>query len=342
MHIKRYTIVSFLLIAFVGWYVSTFVSSQTISINLLGIEIPPLSVSIWSMIPLFVFYLASVAHITFYSVVGSFKLRKFEKDYNTIIDCISDAYLGKENRHHMFKTPKYQLLGSLIDNTALFPKNISTALIDDEKISATIKLIEEIKKGEVVDLKKASLTIDNPLVIQNERNRYKSAAQSAEDFLKAPDKYNSELLREIYKDFVQEATLNSIEKYKDCMSKDSLYIILSRVNADENILEISNDTLRKLFETLELDSNDYIKISVALSLMIPEQRMRLFETISDFNDDAMEAYLFTLFDLEMLAPADAILEISQPDEYQNFKAYRALKECNQHFHINLFVTDRIC
>lgn len=342
MQIKRYTIVSFLLIAFVGWYVSTFVSSQTISVNLLGIEIPPLSVSIWAMIPLVVFYLASVTHIAFYSIVGSFNLRKYEKDYNTIIECISDAYLGKENRHHMFKTPKYQLLGSLIDNTALFPKNISGTLIDDEKISTTIKLIEAIKKGEVVDLKKASLSINNPLVIQNERNRYKSGAQSAEDFLKAPEKYNSELLREIYKEFVQETTLNSIEKFKDSMSKDALYTILSRVNADENTLEISNDTLTKLFEVLELNSSDFVKISVALSLMLPEQRMRLFETLSDLNDDAMDAYLFTLFDLEMMAPADVILEISQPHEYQNFKAYRALKECHQNFNINLFVTDRIC
>ncbi len=342
MHIKRYTIVSLLLIAFVGWYVSTFVSSETVSINMMGIEIPPLSVSIWAMIPLFIFYLASVSHIAFYSILGSFSLRKYEKDYNAILDCISDAYLGKENRHHMFKTRKYQLLGSLIDNTTLFPKNISLSLIKDEKISSTIKLIEDIRKGEVVDLKKSFLSVDNPLVVQNERNRYKSSSQSAEDFLKSPNKYNSELLSEIYKDFVQTATLSTIEKYKSQMSNDSLYIILSRVNADENTLEISNETLSNLFNTLELDPNDYIKISAALSLMIPEQRMRLFETISDLNDDAMQAYLFTLFDLEMIAPADAILEISQSHEYQNFKAYRALKECHQNFNINLFVTDRIC
>ena len=71
--------------------------------------------------------------------------------------------------------------------------------------------------------------------------------------------------------------------------------------------------------------------------MIPEQRMKLFETLSDEHEDAMDSYLFTLFDLEMLAPANAILDISLPDEYMNFKAYRALKESNQHFNINLFV-----
>jgi len=62
MHIKRYTIVSFLFITFIGWYITTFISTQTISVNLLGIEIAPLSVSIWAMALLFVFYIASVIH----------------------------------------------------------------------------------------------------------------------------------------------------------------------------------------------------------------------------------------------------------------------------------------
>ena len=71
--------------------------------------------------------------------------------------------------------------------------------------------------------------------------------------------------------------------------------------------------------------------------MLPEERMKLFESLSDTNEEAMDAYLFTLFDLEMLAPADEILEISQPEEYLNFKAYRALKDCNKHYNINLFI-----
>jgi len=343
MHIKRYTIASFLLIAFIGWYVSTFVSTETISVNVLGIEIAPLSVSIWAMIPLVVFYIGSVIHMSFYSVVGSLNLRKYEKDYENIINSLSDAYLGKENRYHVFKTPRYKLLGSLIDSTTLFPNDINHASIDDEKISHTIKLINDIKNGEVVDLKKASLSIDNPLVIQNERNRYKSEEQSAEDFLIHSDKYNSELINEIYVEFVKTSPLYAIESYKAFMSKEALFHILSRVNAEENTLEISNDSLASLFENLDLDSDDYVKISKTLGLgMIPEQRIILFETLSSTNDKAMDAYLYTLYDLEMMAPADAILEISQADEYINFKAYRALKECNKNFNINLFVIDRIC
>lgn len=71
--------------------------------------------------------------------------------------------------------------------------------------------------------------------------------------------------------------------------------------------------------------------------MIPEQRIKLFEMLSDENEEIIDAYLFTLFDLEMLSPANAILDNSQPTEYQNFKAYRALKESGHNFSIYLFV-----
>ena len=51
----------------------------------------------------------------------------------------------------------------------------------------------------------------------------------------------------------------------------------------------------------------------------------------------MDAYLFTLFDLEMISLADEILQNAHPDEFENFRAYRALKECGKNYSIYLFV-----
>ena len=47
--------------------------------------------------------------------------------------------------------------------------------------------------------------------------------------------------------------------------------------------------------------------------------------------------IYTLFDLEMLAPANAILDNSQDNEYLSFKAYSSLRENGEHFDINLFL-----
>ena len=338
MYIKRYTIASFILIVLVGWYVYSFVTQDSTSIEILGVSLPSLSIAMWVTVPLIILYIASVLHMAFYSMIGSFKLRKYEKDYEKIVDSIVDAYLGKEDRSHNFKTDRYKLLGALVDNATIMPHGELEAGIDNEKIIKVLELIKQVINGETVDLKKYNLASYNELAMQNSRNMYKNGDLSAEDILSNMSKYDESIGKEVYIDFVKDAPLYAIEKYKSSLTKESLFIILSRVNADENTLEISNDSLISLFSDLELSSDDYMKVSQALSHgMIPELRINLFETLSAEDDTIMEAYLFTLFDLEMIEPAKEILDNSQNDEYVYFKAYASLRECGKHFDINLFV-----
>lgn len=338
MYIKRYTAVAMIFIILVGSYVYTFVTQESIGLDLFGIPLPSLPIALWAVIPAFLLYIATILHMSFYTILGSFKLRKYEKDYEKLLDAIMDIYLGKADKHTSFKTQRYQLLASLIDNTTFFPNRELVANTPNEKINTVMKLIEDISNSNVVDLKKYSLPSNNALVIQNERNRYKKGGISAEDILSHPSKYDKSLCSEVYVDFVKTAPFYAVEKYKEFLTKESLFEILRRVNAESFTLEVSNEELIQLFDKLDLTAKDYIEASSILSAsMMPEQRMKLFETLSEDKENAMDAYLFTLFDLEMLAPADEILENSQPTEYLNFKSYRALKECNRHFNINLFI-----
>jgi len=339
MYIKRYSIAAFILMALVGAYVFSYVTQDTMSIDFFGVPLPALSIALWVVVPLFILYIASVVHMFFYSIVGTLKLRKYEKDFQSIIDAIVDAYMGKKERHYSFKTDRYKLMGTLLESTALFPIKEIVGKVDNEKLDTALAVIESVKNSNVEDLKKYNLPIDNDLVIQNERNRYKKEEISAEDILSNSTKYADVLCREVYVDFVAKAPLYAIEKYQSFLTKEALYRILARVNADNFTLEIPNETIMLFLEKIDLEKNDYIKLSSVLSEggMIPEQRIKLFEMLSDTNEELVEAYLFTLFDLEMIAPADAILQNSQPNEYQSFKAYRALKECNQNFSIYLFV-----
>jgi len=339
MYIKRYTIAALIWIGLVGWYVYAYVAQESIGIDLFGVPMPSLSIALWVTIPIFILYLASVVHMTFYSMIGNFRLRKYEKDYEKLINAIVDAYLGKKERSYTFKTDRYRLLGTLIEHSVIYPSGHLLEKINNEKIDAVLKIIEDIKNGEVVDLKSYSLPSDNELVIQNERNRYKKGQISAETILSNCTKYDDRLCKEVYIDYVKTAPFNAIKKYKGFVTKEALHVTLARINADENTLGISNEDLIELFKKLELNKKDYIEISSILSKggMIPEQRMRLFEMLSDEDEEAMDAYLYTLYDLEMIEPANAILDNSQPNEYQNFKAYRALKECGKNFSINMFV-----
>ncbi|MDQ1263768.1 MAG: hypothetical protein QG559_769 [Campylobacterota bacterium] len=338
MHLKKYTIASLILILLVGWYVYAFITQEALAINFFGTDLPSLSIATWVIAPLILFYLASVLHMAFYSFKNSMRTRKFDKDFEKIVDAMVDAYLGKENRTHNYKTDRYKLLGELVDNSIVFPAKNFDATIENKKISDVLSVIGKIKDGEVVELKKYSLPSSNELVIQNERNRYKKGEITAEAILSHSNRYDAILCKEVFVDFVKKAPLKAIERYKNFLTKESLFEILSRINAYEDTLIIDNDTLIAIFKDLKLTSKDYIDVSRKLSKsMIPEQRMKLFETLSNENDAILEAYLYTLFDLEMLTMAREILNGSNEREYSRFKIYSALRECGKHYHIDLFL-----
>jgi len=339
MYIKRYTIAAFIWIALVGWYVYSYVTQGEMSIDFFGIPMPSLSIALWIVLPLVVLYLASVGHMMFYSMLGNFRLRKYDKDYEKIIDEIVDRYLGKEERHYTFKTDRYKLLGTLLENSAIYPVGDLKNKIENEKIQKVVDAIEAIKNGEVADLKPFNLPYDNELVTQNARNKYKKGELKAEDILSGENNYAESLRQEVYVDYAKVAQFANIQKYKKYFNKEVLNIILSRINASEKTLHLSNEEILSLFDNVELSSEEYIQISKDLSNteMIPEQRIKLFETLSEKHEEAIDAYLYTLYNLEMIAPANAILDNSQADEYQNFKAYRALKECGENFSIDLFI-----
>ena len=337
MYLKRYTIGALLLMFFVGWYVSQFLGySQTESISFFGVNLPGLPIAILVLLPVFVLYILSVAHMLYYSIKNFFNQRNFQKDYDKLLDAIVDALLMK-NETHQFKTPRYELLGKLIDSTTMMPK-LERFETDNEKIDAVLDVLSKLKEGKAVDLKKFHLEADNPLVVQNQKNRMMNLDVSYEEIMSKGDKYSRDVLEKAFMNFAAAAPLYAIEKYQKFISKDALFIILARVNSEENTLEVSNDSLLGLMRQLELNRSDYVSISKELSIhMLPEQRIKLFELLADEDEEAQEAYFYTLFDLEMIDKAKECLETIGNNDAMKFRAYLALKECGHNFNINLFI-----
>ena len=337
MYIKRYTISVSLFVLLLGWFVYGFVTQQSIGIGFLGMSLPSMPIAILVVIPVIFLYIATIFHMAFYSLLGSFKVRKYEKDLEKMMISVGDALLCKEDRHFEFKTPKYKQLGKVMDHVSIIA-DVQMPSIEDEKLAAVLRVVSRVKSGEVADLRKFSLPTNNQLIIQNDKNRYDAHEISAEDVLGKAGRYSKELRLRAYIDASKNSSFSIIEKNKELMSKEALNNILSRINTEQNQLTLSNQALIELISMLELNEKDYIEISQALSKsMIPEQRIKLFELLSEKNDDATGAYLYTLYDLEMQYHANEILANTQANEYLNFKAYRALKECNRHYDISLFV-----
>jgi len=336
MQLKRYTIASLILMLLVG--IATYsIDNETVSFDLLGVHFPNLPIAFWVVVPVAIMYLASIMHMAFHALIGNLKLRKLNRDNEKMVDALRDALLGVHDRNNLYKSDAYKLMGKLIDNSLILPLE-TLKEVGDEKIDEALHLLRDVKEKKKVDIKKFHLANSTSLMIQNNLNRLERNEISADEVLSHADMYGDVVCIKAFESYVKNASVGSILKYKQLFSLPSLLTFLERINSADNGIEMSNDELISLFKTLKLSSNDYIDISMALSKnMLPEQRIRLFETLSESNDDAMEGYFYTLYDLQMIDTANEILNNTSKDDYLIFKAYRDLKRANKHYDIALFL-----
>jgi hypothetical protein len=336
MQLKRYTIASFIFILFIGIAVYS-ISKEVVSFDLLGLHFPNLPVAFWVTVPVALMYLLSILHMAFHSLLGSLKLRKLNRDHEKMIDALADTLLGVSGRNNTYKTDAYKLMGKLIDNSVILPYE-TLREVGNEKIDEALRVLRDVKDKKKVDLKKFNLGHTTSISIENNLNRLERGELGADDVLSRADTYGSIVSAKAYESYVQTASVGSVLKYKHLFNVVSLCQFVERINSAQNGIEMSNEDLISLLKSLSLTPDNFIDLSIAMSKnMIPEQRIRLFEILSESNDDAMEAYFYTLYDLQMIDTANEILNNTSKEDYLIFKAYRDLKRANKHYNIALFL-----
>lgn len=336
MQLKRYTIASVILMLLVAAAVYT-IDNGTVSFDLLGMHFPNLPIAFWVVVPLIIMYLASVLHMGVYALVGNVKLRRLNKDNEKMIDALRDSLLGVSDRNYAYKTENYKLMGKLIDHSLILPYETLRA-VGNEKIDEALELMRDVKEKKKVDIKKFHLANTTSIAIQNNLNRLERGEIDADSVLSRPDMYGDIVCIKAFEAYVKTASAGAVMKFKHFFTKLSLFDFVRRINSDENGIQIGNDELMILLQGVKFDHNDWIDLSIVLSKnMLPEQRIRLFETLSEKCDDAMEGYLFTLYDLQMNDTANEILNNTSKEDYQIFKAYRDLKKANKHYDIAIFL-----
>ena len=337
MYIKRYSFAALLLIFGIGWFVYGFVSKESMHITVLGIVLPALPVAVWVAAAMLLLFTATILHMLFYSFVGSMRLRKYEKDYQLLLEAFADALLKKPEREHRFKTARYTLIGRIVDQSDLEP-GAGLEHLEHPKLSLVAATLQQIAAGDSVDLKRFNLPPSNPFVVRNQYNQLQNGALEPETILAKPDRYDALLHAEAYELLVAAAPLSLIEKYRRFMTYTALMTILERINATDNTLKVPNATVVDFIEKVDdLSPLDFLNLAVVIAEhMLPEQRIAITETLSDHNDNALDGYIFTLFDLEMVDKARDLLPLTAEGEYTLFKAYADLKECNRHYDIKIF------
>lgn len=336
MFIKRYVVAALALMALVGWYVHEVVSTASVRIDLFGTAFV-LPVALWVIFAMFLLLVATVMHMLFASILEEFRLGRYDRDYSQLMTAFADALLRKTGRDHAFRTERYARIGQIVDKSQIAPEQ-SLAALDEPMVAEIVTLIERLKAGESVDLGKYRLPDANALVQHNALNLYREGKLEPTEVLGSAEKYGEALCREAYRDLMQVATLPTIEKFRRYMHYEALLVMIRRINAPEHTLKVSDATLVEMIDALkDLSPFDLMRLArVGAEHMLPEQRMHVFEKLTERSDKAMEGYLYTLFDLEMVDKARDLLSTTGPEEYQLFKAFADLKTCKKHYDIKIF------
>ncbi len=343
MTLKFYTLFTLLFIIVLGNFVYFFVTKESAPLDILGIHLTAYPIALWVTLPFVLFYLLNVVLMSVSTVQNYFRLRNYERDFEKLKDAFYNAYLQKE-RTYEYKTPRYRLLGDLVQSSVMRPKK-GAVIEDDAKIQSVFDALQELDAGKPVDMKRFSLSKSNPLSIKNAKNRLKSDAMSAEKMLNSAENYDDATIKEAYGTFAATATLSDLLKYKKFVSIRSLLTILYRVNQEENAIEIALEELLELTRnvTREINPVGFMELAIAVrTVLIPEDRMRYFKTLLDEGFEVNEALLYTYLDLEMVDKARELLENFTEEDFPKYRAFLALKDISYSCNIDLLVQPEFC
>ncbi len=334
MGMRQYIGFGLIFIVAVGVYVFSFIDGRyALSISGINISLP---IALWVILPALILFLATITHLMFYGTKNFVKLRSVRKDGEKFTEAAKSALLGKDITTE-YKTDIFKLPGEILPflNTDRAKAEKPRAYHDD--IQDIIDAKRKVSMGEVIDLSKFKLDPDNSLVLQNAKNRLKEDRTYATEILKRCD--DKVLCEEAFKEFARYASKSDIEKYQKEPSREILNIMIDRINAEKDPIDLDDEEIIEYIRDLEFTKSDFIDLVKRMKTKVNPDRMILFveKLAHTYPLRGNEAYLYIMFELQMMDKAREILVHSNEDEYLIYKYMLFLKDHGQNFDTDLFI-----
>ncbi len=324
MGIKRYILLSIIYILAVGLYVYSFNGdSYTLKVYTFSLTLP---IAAWIIVPSIILFLASVSHLAYYSFKDFFYKRALKKDLDTFVKVAQKVVLG-EKSSLKFKTKIFKL-PSFILKTLSYTGNADLKDLENEELKESYVLCDNIRSGKYEDLKKYKLSSENELFIKNEENRLREEPKYAYTILKGCENLDNELCKKAYDELLNFATFSEIKKYKFPIDKNIFRRMMERYLDDEDEFDIDIESIKKMLETFNATSEDYLELAQEIRVKLtPDELIDLFKKLyAEKGHIAADAYLYTLFELEMIDKVREILENSEEEDFLKFKTLLFLKD----------------
>ena len=333
MRIGLYFFSSLILMGMIGAYVHTLNLGNHVQ-KILGIDVN-LPVAAWFILPMAILLFFTLLHMTYYSMKNFFTKKKWKKDAETLNDAMYWSLL-KEPKEHKYLTKEIRssakLLGKSTVNVTGSVEGIS------EKFSDVLALIKDIERGEYIDLKERGLakklSKSNPIYIQNNLNRLDEDPKFIEEVLQSNESYNDETIHKALNLFASQETFFKAKKYIKLFDIDNFFVMLERAVGGEDI-GMNEEMIKFFVSELPFSCVEYMHLArVTVKKFSPDTNLAMFKEFSKDDEHASQAYLYLLFEYEMLDAIQDYLDEHDENEFIRFRALYTLKRANSKYNVN--------
>ena len=216
-----------------------------------------------------------------------------------------------------------------------------------ERLTKMVNILNKIKNGEYVDLKEHKLTKvfndGNPHLIKNRLNRLDNDSEFVEEVMKSSSKYSKEVQQYALKIFASKESFFKARKYAKIFDVQNFFVMLNRLDSEED-LELNAEILNDFVEALKLRCADFVRIAkITKKHFSPDENLSLFNTYQKENPKAQNAYLYLLFEYELLEQIEKYLDEQEEHEFVKYRALYELKKQNKGFKLeDLIDAESIC
>jgi len=330
MRLGLYIFAALTLTVIMGVYAYT-INPNNYIVEVLGVNFN-FPVAVWFILPTALLLVFTIIHMVFYSLKGYFKLKKWHRDAATLDDALYWSMV-KEPKEQKYAIPE------IASSAALLGKSDLTVLdgVDglSPRLSKAINLINKIKNGEYVDLKEHKMAKvfneGNPLLIQNRLNRLLSDDKFVEEVMKSSSSYSDQVRAQALEIFAGKETFFKARKYHKIFDVKNFFVMLNRAKHEEDA-ELTSDILDDFVSALKLSCQDYANIAnITKKIFRPDENLALFKKYQQDDQKAQSAYLYLLFDYELMDEVSAYLDEHDPTDFIKARALLDLKKDNKNY-----------
>ena len=301
-------------------------------------------IAIWIILPMVTLFLFTLAHMMFYGLKNYLMFKKWDKDNQSLEEALIASLLNEpiEQKYCIEEFSKYANLLSKAKISMIDSVDDTTP-----RLSRIAYVIHKIESGEFVDLKEEKISHiikqGNPILIQNRLNQLKSDSDFVEKVMKTPSNYSDIVVSQSLEIFSNTQNFPTAKKYISSFDSKNFLNLLGRVSFKDS-LGLNAQILSEFVNAIDLSCEEFIKIVlITKKIFKPEENLSIFHDYQVKNDKAQNAYLYLLFEYELLDKVATYLEEQEENEFIKFRVLYRLKKENSKYQLeDIIDIESIC